>query len=51
MEQLFIRAADRVASALYKEQNPVFLEKYYLSAGSALARREAGLTELELGSK
>ncbi len=41
MEQLFIRTADRVASVLYKEQNPVFLEKYYLSAGSALARREA----------
>ena len=43
-EQLFIKTADRVASALYKEQNPVFLEKYYLSAGSALARREAQST-------
>ncbi|MFH2005364.1 MAG: radical SAM protein [bacterium] len=41
MEQLFIRTADRVASTLYKEENPIFLEKYYLSAGSALARREA----------
>lgn len=41
MEQLFIRVADRVASALYQERNPVFLEKYYLSAGSALMRREA----------
>jgi len=41
MEQLFIRTADRVAATLYKEQNPIFMEKYYLSAGAALARREA----------
>ncbi len=41
MEQLFIRTADRVAAALYQEQNPLFMEKYYLSAGAALARREA----------
>ena len=33
-EQLFIRAADRVAGTLYREQNPVFLERYYLSAGT-----------------
>lgn len=41
MEQLFIRTADKVAAALYQEQNPIFMEKYYLSAGSALERREA----------
>jgi radical SAM protein with 4Fe4S-binding SPASM domain len=39
MEQLFIRNADRVARTLYEEQNPVFLERYYLSAGTAVARK------------
>ena len=39
-EQLFIKTADRVARTLYQEKNPVFLERYYLSAGAALARRE-----------
>ena len=32
-EQLFIETADRVAGTLYQERNPVFLERYYLSAG------------------
>ena len=40
MEQLFIKTADRVAATLYKEQNPIFMEKYYLSAGAALERRK-----------
>ena len=39
MEQLFIRNADRVARTLYEEQNPVFLERYYLSAGTAVVRK------------
>jgi hypothetical protein len=42
MEQLFIRNADRVARTLYEEQNPVFLERYYLSAGTAVARKGKG---------
>lgn len=40
-EQLFIRTADRVARTLWKEQNPVFLERYYLSAGTAAARKKS----------
>jgi len=44
MEQLFIRTADAVASTLYKEQNPVFMQKYYLSASAALARRSGAET-------
>jgi uncharacterized protein len=39
LEQLFIKAADRVASTLYQERNRVFLERYYLSAGIALEQR------------
>jgi uncharacterized protein len=39
-EQLFIEAADRVAATLYKEQNPVFMERYYLSPISLLPKNE-----------
>lgn len=41
MEQLFIRTADALAATLYQEKNPVFMQKYYLSAGAALDRRAA----------
>lgn len=32
VEQMFVRASDRMASTLYEEQNPAFIRRYYLPA-------------------